>query len=109
MITISKADFVMQEIPDDDPDPSYLEQDDFADRLAEYRAGEFGFVGVRASITFDIPVHANGRELVAHTVYSPGCWSVESDSGHEYMRQIFEDECGILADMLQQLGVTVAE
>jgi hypothetical protein len=33
-------------VPDETPDPSYLEQEGFEARLAEYRAGEFAFAGV---------------------------------------------------------------
>ena len=33
---------------DPDPEASYLEQDEFEERLAAYKSGEFAFVGVRA-------------------------------------------------------------
>jgi hypothetical protein len=104
MITVSKGDFDRQLVPDDCPDTSYLEQEEFEDRLAEYRRGEFDFVGLRASVEIPIPY---GKDRILTRIESPGLWGIESDSGEDYFQSVFEEESQILADMLAELGVKV--
>lgn len=106
MITVSKSDFEMSVIPDNDFDTSYLEQDGFEDRRAMFQRGEFEFVGVRAEIQLQIPY---GHDFIIKTIESPGLWGVESDSGEAYLREVFQEECEVLADILAELGVTVVE
>lgn len=107
MITVSKKDFDRQVIPDSSPDPSYLEQEGFEDRLAEYRRGEFGYVGVRASVEVQIPNRNLGYYV--QRFESPGLWGIESDSGEDYFNEVFIEEEAILADMLEALGVKVID
>lgn len=104
MITISRRDFQRRLVPDDCPDTSYLEQEGFEDRLAEYRQGDFGFIGVRAAVELPIPY---GADRILVTIESPGLWGVESDSDEDYLDSIFQEECETLADMLAELGVIV--
>lgn len=106
MITVSKKDFDRQVIPDSSPDPSYLEQDGFEERLAEYRRGEFGYVGVRASVELPIPY---GKDAIQQTISSPGLWGIESDSGDEYFGEVFKEESDLLAYMLEEMGVKVVD
>lgn len=105
-VTASRGCFRMEIIPDNDPDPSYLEQDGFEDRLAEWKRCAFGFVGVRASIEVEIPF---SHGSILHTVTSPGLWGIEDDSGQDYFREVFTDESAILVDMLEKLGVEVQD
>ena len=106
MITVSKRDFVRQILPDDCPDASYLEQDGFEERLQQYRQGRFRFMGIRAAV--DAPItHAEG--VIPITIETPGLWGIESDGDEGYFDVVYQEECDILADMLAQLGVTVAE
>lgn len=87
----------VEQIPDPDPDTSYLEQDEFADRLAEYQAGNFGFVGIRATAEIEV-------EGTIQRVSSPGLWGIEDDSDAAYLRDVGEEEKTQLADILRGLG-----
>jgi hypothetical protein len=87
-------------VPDDSPDPSYLEQDGWQGRLAAYRQGEFGFVGVRAVAEIKIP---HGADWIVSRVSSPGLWGIEDDSGEGYFREVFQEERKTLIDMLESL------
>lgn len=106
MITVSKSDFDRQIVPDDCPDPSYLEQEGFADRLEQYRQGGFDYVGVRAAVELPIPY---GKDQILIRIESPGLWGIESDSGEDYFDLVFQEEFNTLADMLVALGVTVED
>ena len=105
-ITVSRKEFEMQEIPDESPDTSYLEQGEFEDRLNEYRNDDFYFVGIRASVTVQIPHGKDGTKIL-QTITSPGLWGIESDSGKEYFQSVFAEESEVLADMLKALNVKV--
>lgn len=88
-------------MPDEDPDTSYLDQDEFADRRAEYENGDFAFVGVRAEAEVVI-------EGVSQTLTSGGMWGVESDS-KEYIEEVAVEEYGALRDILKAVGVSTSE
>ena len=105
MIKIKDSQIEMEIIPDESPDTSYLEQEGFEDRLAEYQRGEFGFLGVRAVVIVPIP---HGRDVIDHKFESPGLWGIESDSEQSYLEEVFEEEKGVLKDLLQELNVEVA-
>lgn len=105
-ITVSRADFTRELIPDSDPDTSWLEQNGWEERLAEYHDGGFGFVGVRASVDIDIP---QGTYSIQQTISTPGLWGIESDSGEEYLNQVFSEESSTLVEMLAALGVEVVD
>ena len=84
-------------LDDEDPDASYLQQDDFAERLAEYTSGAFDFVGIRAEA--DIIV---GNTV--QTITSGGLWGIESDSSPDYLKEVETEEVQQLADILIELG-----
>ena|GEM_PF-2245781 len=92
---------------DPDPDVSYLEQEDFEERLAAFQAGEFSFVGVHAEA--DVVI-----EGVVQTLTSGGLWgiesnSVENESGEEYLREIVVQEYEELRKILKTVGVPTSE
>lgn len=87
---------------DPDPDASYLEQDEFEERLAAYKNGEFTFVGVRAEADVTI-------EGVAQTLTSAGLWGIESDSGEEYFEEVAVEEYDSLRKVLKTVGVPTSE
>lgn len=91
-------------IPDEDPDPSYLEQEEFEDRREAYARGDFAYVGVRACAEIRFETERGGW-ISGPIVKSPGLWGVESDSGEDYIRSVAEDEAGELADMLEALSI----
>lgn len=105
-ITVSRADFVREVVPDPDPDTSYLDQEEWEDRKREYQRGDFGFVGVRAAV--NVPIHV-GTTIIIQRMESPGLWGIEDDSGDDYFDDVFHDEAETLADMLAALGVTVTD
>ena len=82
---------------DTDPDPSYLEQEGFEDRLAEYRSGDFGFIGIRAIAR----VCVNG---IIQTLHSGGLWGIEDDSSEQYLCEIEQEELTQLRTELYSFG-----
>lgn len=74
-------------LPDEDLDASYLEQDGWEDRLAQYNAGDFYFVGVRVAVE----TH-NTTSGVLTTTTTAGVWGIESDSDESYIREVAADE-----------------
>jgi hypothetical protein len=106
MLQINKSEFELQEIPDESPDWSYLEQDEFEDRLSEFKSGDFYFVGIRASVEIKIPSKQGGYWTIQR-ISSPGLWGIESDSGSDYFQEVFQEECNILSEMLETMGMKV--
>ena len=86
---------------DEDPDTSYLDQDEFADRRAEFERGDFTFVGVRAEA--DVVV-----EGVLQTLTSGGLYGIESDS-REYIEEVGVEEYNDLRKILTTIGVSTAQ
>lgn len=86
-------------IEDTDADASYLEQEGFEQRLHEYRCGAFGFVGVRAVAKLLLPTPGDGHHVL-HTIKSGGLWAIESDSGEDYLAEVYLAEQAELKEML---------
>jgi hypothetical protein len=82
---------------DIDPDPSYLEQEGFEDRLRQYRDGQFAFIGIR--VLADVQV-----ENTIQTLSSGGLWGIEDDSDESYLRDVEREELSDLRDVLYQFG-----
>jgi hypothetical protein len=97
-----RLDFSRETVADEDPDTSYLEQDEFEDRLAAYRRGEFEFIGVRAMVAIWVPI--GGTAFTRYELTSAGCWGIESDSDEAYLNEIFEDEKTQLVDAMKAIG-----
>jgi len=86
---------------DPDPDTSYLEAPEFADRYRQYRNGEFGFIGIRA----EAEIVVNG---VCQTITSGGLWGIESDSDRSYFSEVEQEEIEQLKLILESLGFSTA-
>lgn len=92
---------------DDDSNPrDYLFHDDAyraedQARLDAWHKSEWRFVGIRVRAEIDIVCNGTGT---AHTLYSAGCWGIESDSGEEYLASVVEDEMNALIADLRALG-----
>lgn len=82
---------------DQDPDTSYLEQEEFADRLHQYQNGDFAFIGIQAKAE----VMVDG---ICQTITSGGLWGIEDDSDESYLRDVEQEELGALRGQLYQLG-----
>jgi hypothetical protein len=89
-------------LPDEDPDPSYLDQGEFADRREAFRRGDFSFVGVRAEAEVDI----GG---IVQTLTSGGLWGVESDAGDSYVEEVAGEEWAELRRVLTDVGVPTSK
>jgi hypothetical protein len=97
--TAEDIDVEMEIIPDSDPDISYLEQEGFEERFAEFQAGGFGFVAVVAVARWE---DRDGEEQERR---SAGLWGIESDSGQNYFDEIFAEEKAQLIAELRNEGV----
>jgi hypothetical protein len=89
-------------LPDEDPDVSFLDQDEFEDRKQAYGRGDFSFVGVRAEAEIVV-------DGILQTIVSGGLWGVESDAGDEYLREVADEEYNDLRRILKTLGVPTSE
>jgi len=85
---------------------SYLEQPEFADRLAAYERGDFNFVGVQAQARCMVVRDQVGTLF---NIESPGLWGIESDSGEDYFNEIYAEQLAELKDMLAALANQVYE
>ena len=89
-------------LPDEDPDPSYLDQDEFEDRKEAFQRGDFHFIGIRAEAVVAV-------EGILQTLTSGGLWGVESDSGDDYIEGVAVEEYEALRDVLKSIGVSTAQ
>lgn len=96
--------FEMETPYDEYPDASWLEQEGFEDRLELYRAGTFELMGVRAKATVIVARDSVPSSFAIYTLRSPGVWGVESDSGEDYLNEIYEEEKAQLIAALKAIG-----
>lgn len=89
-------------LPDEDPDTSFLDQDEFEDRKEAFRRGDFSFVGVRAEAEIVV-------DGITQTITSGGLWGVESDAGDRYILEVGHEEYNDLRKILKTLGVPTSE
>lgn len=95
--------------PSQDPeDAGYVEPDKFEEaqelaqtRMAEFDAGDWGYVGVIARAHIAVPI--GGGSFCTYTLDSPGLWGVESDSP-EYLAEVFEEQKAELLEHLKTMG-----
>ena len=82
-------------------DPSYRDEDEA--RLNAWRNDEWHFIGVRAKAIIKFPYGTNPDCWATSELLSPGLWSIETDSGDEFFREVYEEERELLAAMLTSL------
>jgi len=87
---------------DPDPDVSFMNEEGFEDRRAEYERRDFNFVGVRAEAEVLI-------EETVQTIMSGGLWGIESDSDNEYFVDVAVEEYEQLRKVLKTIGVPTAQ
>ena len=93
------VDIEISILPDENPDPSYLDQEGFEDRKKAFARGDFNYIGVQAVAEVDI----NGS--IQH-IKSMGVWGVESDSGDAYLRnEVGKEEFNDLKGTLKDMGI----
>lgn len=69
-------------------DEAYREQDQ--KRLDDWIADKWHFIGIRACAHIAVVRSGTGA---MYTVYSSGLWGVESDSGEDYLEEVFAEQC----------------
>jgi len=101
--------------PSLDPDaPGYVpphaydsEMEKAQARHDAYVRGVWHMVGVIARAVVSVPI--GGGSFATYTLESPGLWGVESDSGEEYLNEIFEEEKRALLAAMHEIGQAAAE
>lgn len=83
---------------DPHPDSSYLEQDEFEERLEAYKREEFELIGVRVEAEVVI-------EETVQTLKSPGLWGIESDLEGDELDEIIHGEWSALRNVLKTVGI----
>ena len=89
-------------LPDEDPDTSYLDQDEFEDRKEAFARGDFSFVGIRAEAEIVV-------DGITQTIVSGGLLGIESDIGDEHIKEVACEEYTDLRRILKTLGVPTSE
>jgi hypothetical protein len=74
----------------------YVAQD--RDRLAAYHRGDWHMIGIRAVATIWI---SRPGYSTCYTLESPGVWGIESDSGEDYLNEVYQEECAQLRDDIE--------
>lgn len=95
--------FSRQEMVDESPDLSYLEQDCFNDteakeglaRIEAYKRGDWHMIGIRAVATIWVQRYLPNYRT-QHTMESAGLWGIESDSEESYLQSVYKEECSQL-------------
>lgn len=100
------AGYIGDPIPGDAPgarDAEFAHQQAFAqERMADFDAGVWGYIGVVARAVVHIPI--GGQSFRVLKLESAGLWGIESDCGDEYKRQVFDDEKASLLSELRTMG-----
>lgn len=93
---------------DESADLSYLEQDyadvtdpaqraeyrhQDAERIRSYNRGNWHMVGVRAVAHITV---TRGNHSTLYTLESAGLWGIESDSGEDYLGEVYAEQCAEL-------------
>jgi len=84
--------------PDQNPDASYLHQEEFGERRVSYENAEFDFVTLRVEAS----VLIEGTE---QTLTSPGVPGIESDSEEDILDELISGEWTTLRGVLKKVGV----
>lgn len=105
------------ELPDPDPDLSFLRDRDYSygtleeagrhratdrARLAAFERGDVCMIGIRAEA--EITVRVGPNHAVTQTIASGGLWGIESDSRPDYLDSIRAEQIDELCDILRILG-----
>jgi hypothetical protein len=80
-------------------DEEYREQDEA--RLEAWRRNEWWFVGLLAEA--QIMVVENGTGSI-YEIVSPGLFGIESDSGEDYLNEVYTEECETLCRHIKMMA-----
>ena len=87
-------------------DPAYQEEDQAL--LEAWRNDEWRFIGIQAQADILI-VSDDGKYGTSYTLKSAGLWGIESDSGDEYLKTVFEEQKADLLADLKKFPLAVAD
>jgi hypothetical protein len=86
----------------ENPETSFDEQMARAtERMAAWRAGDWGYVGIKAKAHILIVVNGVGTMC---ELESAGLWGVDSDSGEDYFAEVYAEEIEDLKAMIAALA-----
>lgn len=74
-------------------------------RMDAWENGEWNWVGVQARVRIMVPV--GGNSFACYELTSPGLWSIESDSGEEYLAEVYEEQKAELEAHLRTIGAAI--
>lgn len=96
---------------DPNPDPSYLDQDEWVEHKAEYQRGGFGFMHVYAlcEVLVPVPSYSQPGHCTTFPLGTPGLYGIESDSDKSYFDEVYAEECTLLEHLLKVLNVEIIE
>ncbi len=86
---------------DADPRDYLFQDDDYREedqaRLNAWLANDWHMIGIQAEATVEIIRNGVGT---SYTLLSAGLWSIESDSGEEYLDEVFgKEKASLLSDI----------
>lgn len=88
-------------------EPAYEKQD--RARIKSWKRGEWNFLGIRARVQFYIPHPYGPHSASVHALTTPGLWGIESDSGDEYLDEVYEEQKADLIELLHRCGIRPAD
>jgi hypothetical protein len=91
-------------IVDDCPEVSFMD----SERLKEYDAGQFCFIGIKVSTEILTSLN-EGKDWLINTITSGGLWGIESDSDSTYLKEVEQEEMIELEKTLNGLGFSDSE
>jgi hypothetical protein len=68
-----------------------------AEQIKAFHAGDWSYIGIRAQARCMIVANGIGTYV---NIDSPGIWGVESNSGDDYLAELYREECEQLKSML---------
>lgn len=90
----------------DDPKALEIAWNNADARMAAFENGDWTWVGVQARVRIMVPV--GGTSFACYELTSPGLWSIESDSGEEYLSEVYENERATLEAHLRVIAAALA-
>jgi hypothetical protein len=90
-------------VPDGTSSPNGFAADD--GRRESWERDEWNYIGIAANTNVFVPI--GGESFFCFVLTSPGCFGIESDSGQEYLDEVYEEEKANLLGILKTLNVEV--
>jgi len=111
------GEIVIEHIPDENPDLSFLEEMKGKDkkwaehdtkRLANY-GNDWAMMGIKVKAEIYIPKKSTPPSWQIQEISSGGLWGIETDSGDDYINGIEKEEMEDLIDNLKYFKISKKE